>query len=69
AFRDVSIGSYPHFAAARSAKRFGVSIVLRGLEPDDVEAAAERVRALMRSLGATPEDRDLSTEMETNQDA
>ena len=61
-YPDVSIGSYPHFAAARSASRFGVSIVLRGLETEDVEAASERVRDLMRSLGGTPENRDLSTD-------
>lgn len=61
AYAQVSIGSYPHFAAAKSASRFGVSIVLRGLEVPDVEAAADKVRDLMRTLGGEPEDRDLST--------
>ena len=64
-YPDVSIGSYPHFAAAKSAGRFGVSIVMRGLEAGDVEAAGDRVRGLMRTLGGTPEDRDLATSQRT----
>jgi len=68
-YSGVSIGSYPHFAAAKSANRFGVSIVMRGLEKDDVEAAAAKVRELMVSLGGTPEDRDLSTTAKATSDA
>lgn len=49
-YDDVEIGSYPYFRAGH----FGTSLVLRAADPVRLEAAAEEVRALVRSLGAEP---------------
>ncbi len=49
-FPAIDIGSYPYYRAGR----FGVAIVLRGIEEDALEAAAAAVEALMRELGAEP---------------
>ncbi len=49
-FPAIDIGSYPYYRAGR----FGVAIVLRGIEEDALEAAAQAVEALMRELGAEP---------------
>ena len=49
-FPDLEIGSYPYFRAGA----FGTSLVLRGTDEARLEAAAERVRALVRSLGGEP---------------
>jgi len=53
-YTDVEIGSYPFVRDGR----LGVSVVLRGAEPGRLDAAADDLRALIRSLGAEPvEDR------------
>ena len=49
-FPAIDIGSYPYYRAGR----FGVAIVLRGIEEDALETAAQAVEALMRELGAEP---------------
>jgi molybdenum cofactor synthesis domain-containing protein len=49
-FPDLEIGSYPYFRAGA----FGTSLVLRGTDEARLEAAAERVRDLVRSLGGEP---------------
>jgi len=49
-YSDVEIGSYPYFRAGH----FGTSLVLRSVDPDRLAAAAEEVRALVRSLGGEP---------------
>ena len=49
-FPAIDIGSYPYYRAGR----FGVAIVVRGIEEDALEAAAQAVEALMRELGAEP---------------
>jgi molybdenum cofactor synthesis domain-containing protein len=47
----VSIGSYPYFRAGR----VGVTLVIRGTDPDAVDAAAADVEAMVRRLeGDTP---------------
>jgi molybdenum cofactor synthesis domain-containing protein len=51
-FPATEIGSYPFFRLGL----FGVSIVVRGVDAGTVAAAAEAVRAAMRSLGAEPTD-------------
>ncbi len=51
-FPDLEVGSYPYFHEGRP----GVSVVVRGTEAVQLDAAAERLRALMRELGATPVD-------------
>ncbi|MEE8140956.1 MAG: competence/damage-inducible protein A, partial [Alphaproteobacteria bacterium] len=53
-YTDIEIGSYPF---VRDGK-LGVSVVLRGTEGGRLDAAADDLRALIRSLGAEPvEDR------------
>lgn len=49
-FADVEIGSYPHFQIGD----IGVSIVARGTDAARVETVAQRVFALMQSMGGTP---------------
>ena len=49
-FAAIEIGSYPYFRDGF----FGVSLVLRGTRPAEVEAAVEAVCALVRSLGGAP---------------
>jgi molybdenum cofactor synthesis domain-containing protein len=51
AFPDVSIGSYPFYRG----KRYGVSIVLRSTDMDQLAAVTGKVEALMTSLGGEPE--------------
>lgn len=50
AFPDLEIGSYPYFRAGA----FGTSLVLRGTDAVQLDAAADRVRELVRSLGGEP---------------
>lgn len=50
-FPTVDIGSYP----AWTQTAFKLSIVLRSQDLEDLEACAERVEDLIRSLGGTPE--------------
>lgn len=52
-FPAVDIGSYPSYATTG----FGVAVVLRHTDPSVLDAAAEEVKALVRELGATPEER------------
>ncbi len=52
-YADVSIGSYPFYAKGK----FGVSLVLRSTELDQLDAAEADVIALVKSLGAEPIDR------------
>jgi molybdopterin-biosynthesis enzyme MoeA-like protein len=53
-YTDIEIGSYPFVRDGR----LGVSVVLRGAEAGRLDAAADDLRALIRSLGAEPvEDR------------
>ncbi|MFX4223761.1 MAG: competence/damage-inducible protein A [Thalassobaculum sp.] len=54
AFPEIEIGSYPYFRAGA----FGTSLVLRGTDAARLDAAAEEVRALVRSLGGEPIDID-----------
>jgi molybdenum cofactor synthesis domain-containing protein len=49
-FADCEIGSYPYFRRAD----FGVTLVVRGTDRDRIVAAAEEIKALIRSLGAEP---------------
>ncbi len=52
-YPDVSIGSYPFY----SKGNFGVSLVLRSTELDQLESAEGEVITLVKSLGAEPIDR------------
>jgi len=49
-FPTVDLGSYPY----ERAHGRGVSLVSKGYDPEAVAAAAERTRALIAALGATP---------------
>ena len=49
---DVEIGSYPFF---RDGK-LGTSLVMRSTDPAAIDLAAEKVKALVRELGADPID-------------
>lgn len=51
-YADIDIGSYPFFRTGR----FGTTLVLRGTDEARLAAAAEELRALIRSLGAEPLD-------------
>lgn len=44
----LDIGSYPYFRDGR----FGTSLVVRGDDPDEIKAAANKIRETIRSLGA-----------------
>ncbi len=50
-FSDLDFGSYP----AWTRTVFQLSIIVRGQDPDRVEAAAQRIEGLIRDLGGTPE--------------
>ncbi|HET6160604.1 MAG TPA: molybdopterin-binding protein [Dongiaceae bacterium] len=54
-FAMLEIGSYPFFRQGR----FGASFVLRGTDADALKAAAEELRALIRTLGAEPIEGEL----------
>ncbi len=49
-FPEVRIGSYPFYRD----KRFGVSVVIRAVDPDQLAAACKAVQAMVRDLGAEP---------------
>jgi len=51
-YDDLEIGSYPYFRRAD----FGVTLVVRGTERARVVAAAEELKALIRSLGGEPHE-------------
>ena len=53
-FPDIDIGSYP----AYTNEGFRTSLVLRGTDPELLDAARQAVRDLIVSLGAEPEDGD-----------
>ncbi|MCR9255338.1 MAG: molybdopterin-binding protein [Alphaproteobacteria bacterium] len=46
----LDIGSYPYFRDGR----FGTSLVVRGTDPADIDAAATEIRQAIKDLGATP---------------
>lgn len=48
-FADLDLGSYPHMYQKPS-----LSLVIRGTDETRIKAAAEKVRALVRSLGEEP---------------
>jgi len=50
-FPDLSIGSYPYYRE----DGFGVQLVARGLNADQVETAAKAIESLIREQGAEPE--------------
>ncbi|WP_420559117.1 competence/damage-inducible protein A [Tepidicaulis sp.] len=52
---DVSIGSYPFFVG----KRYGTSIVMRSVDEAALASVQDRVRSLMRELGAVPIEGDV----------
>ena len=54
ACRGVEIGSYPFVRHGR----LGVSVVVRSTDMDEMEVAAEKVRALMRAEGGEPMEDD-----------
>jgi len=49
-FPDLSIGSYPWLRG----RQFGVNLVLRGTDPERLEAARALVEGLVRELGGEP---------------
>ena len=49
---DVEIGSYPFFRGGK----LGTSLVMRALDPAAIDAASEKIKALVRSLGVEPID-------------
>ena len=51
-YPDIEIGSYPYFHRGD----FGVTLVLRGIDRDQLVAAAEELKSLIRELGADPQD-------------
>ncbi len=50
AFPGLEIGSYPYFSEGRP----GASIVVRGIDKAQLDAAVERLRVLMLELGGAP---------------
>jgi molybdenum cofactor synthesis domain-containing protein len=64
-YPDVEIGSYPYFRAGQ----FGTSLVLRATDADRLAAAADEVRALVRSLGAEPIEADTTGTTATGESA
>jgi len=55
-FADVDIGSYPYFREGV----YGTVLVLRGVDAQQIDAAAERVETLVRELGGEPRPVDES---------
>ena len=51
-FPDVEIGSYPFMRHGKT----GTSLVARSSDPARLEAAAEAIEAMVRDLGAEPEE-------------
>ena len=54
-YEDLDIGSYPFFRQGK----IGTSLVMRGVDPARIEAAAAELRAIIVSLGAEPIDGEL----------
>jgi molybdenum cofactor synthesis domain-containing protein len=51
-YPDLEIGSYPYFRRSD----FGVTLVVRGSEPDRIAAAVEELKGLIRALGGDPQE-------------
>jgi molybdenum cofactor synthesis domain-containing protein len=51
-YPDVEIGSYPYFRRSD----FGVTLVLRGTEPERIAAAIEELKVLIRTFGGDPHE-------------
>ncbi len=51
---DTEIGSYPFYKAGK----FGCSLVTRATDPDELDAAAEDIRQMIRDLGGEPHEDD-----------
>jgi molybdenum cofactor synthesis domain-containing protein len=51
-YEDVEIGSYPYFRAGG----FGVTLVARGTDAGRLEAVAEEIKAMIRTLGGDPRE-------------
>ncbi len=51
-FPDTDIGSYPFYRSGR----FGTTLVVRSTDASRVEAAVEEIKAMVRGLGAEPEE-------------
>lgn len=49
---EVEIGSYPFYGGGK----FGTALVSRGRDAAELDQVADEIRALIRSLGAEPED-------------
>ena len=57
-YLGLEIGSYPF---VRNSK-FGTTLVLRGTEESDVDAAAEELISILRGFGATPEEKPVTSD-------
>lgn len=51
-FPDTDIGSYPFYRSGR----FGTTLVVRSTDAGRVDAAVEEIKAMVRGLGAEPEE-------------
>ena len=51
-YPDIEIGSYPYFRRGD----FGVTLVLRGTEPERLAGATEELKLLIRALGGEPQE-------------
>jgi molybdenum cofactor synthesis domain-containing protein len=51
-YPEIEIGSYPYFRRGD----FGVTLVLRGTEPERLTAATEELKLLIRRLGGEPQE-------------
>lgn len=49
-YRELDIGSYPFFRLGK----VGTSIVLRGIKAEQLDAATDELKAIMRALGGVP---------------
>lgn len=49
---DLDIGSYPFYRE----ERYGTTLVIRGIDTNEIQAAAEQVMAAVKNAGEQPED-------------
>ncbi|MBT3700563.1 MAG: competence/damage-inducible protein A, partial [Alphaproteobacteria bacterium] len=54
-YPDVDVGSYPFYRGGTN----GTSLVLRSTDVDNLEAATEAVRQIIRDLGGTPHEGEI----------
>jgi len=54
-YPELDVGSYPFFRQGR----YGASFVIKGTDPSRIEAAADSLRRLIRTLGAEPIEGEL----------